>query len=247
MSIFTSGEKLELAYWNGRGLMEVPRMLLALAGKFPGDDYKDGRYSSPTEPGDLSWNLGRMPLLRAGSESVGQSAAINFYVASECGLNGSNNMQAAQILSISEHLKEMKQKYGTLAPYGVEPTTEVLDSWFDTGATDASPAPADGSARDTRFLGWWMGRIEAVVGSGGIAVGDKISLADVLIYNTFAEHLKDDEAAEGVAKFRREPFGSKARTDAALEKHPKLKAICESVAANESIQKWLGSRGVQGF
>lgn len=26
---------LELKYWNGRGLMEVPRMLLAIAGKFP--------------------------------------------------------------------------------------------------------------------------------------------------------------------------------------------------------------------
>jgi hypothetical protein len=26
---------ITLNYWNGRGLMEVPRMLLAISGKFP--------------------------------------------------------------------------------------------------------------------------------------------------------------------------------------------------------------------
>ena len=113
-------------------------MLLAIGGKFPGD-YKDGRYTNPNDPGDLSWNLGRMPLLSVGDESVGQSAAINYYLAAELGLMGSSNMQGAQILSIAEHLKEMKTCYGTLAPYGVEPTEEVLVKWFDTGATDKSP------------------------------------------------------------------------------------------------------------
>ena len=36
----TIGEgKIHLKYWAGRGLMEVPRMLLALSGKVAGDDY----------------------------------------------------------------------------------------------------------------------------------------------------------------------------------------------------------------
>lgn len=189
-------------------------MLLALGGKFPGD-YKDGRYNAPT--GDLSWNLGRMPLLAVGSESVGQSGAINYYLAAELNLMGAGNMEGAQILSVAEHLKEMKTAYGKLAPYGVAPTAEVLEKWFNTGATDASPAPADRAGMSERFLQWWMGRIEHVVGSNGFAVGTKISLADVLIYNTFAEFLKPEEAKEGVAQYRREPFGSKARTDAALQ------------------------------
>ena len=30
-------------YWNGRGLMEVPRQLLAIAGRFPGKGYVDKR------------------------------------------------------------------------------------------------------------------------------------------------------------------------------------------------------------
>ena len=156
-------------------------------------------------------------------------------------------MQAAQILSIQEHLKEMGSKYRELAPYGTEPTDEVLDKWFTSGATDASPAPADRDGMQTRFLPWWMGRIESVVGSGGIAVGNKISLADVLIYNTFAETLDASQASEGLAQYRREPMGSKARMDSALAKHPKIKAICDTVANNANIKKWLATRGVQGF
>jgi len=34
MSAF-SNSAITLKYWNGRGLMEVPRMILAIAGKFP--------------------------------------------------------------------------------------------------------------------------------------------------------------------------------------------------------------------
>ncbi len=48
--------------------MEVPRMLLAIGGKFPGD-YVDGRFSAPPE--GLEANLGRMPLLTVADESVG--------------------------------------------------------------------------------------------------------------------------------------------------------------------------------
>ena len=47
-----------------------------------------------------------------------------------------------------------------------------------------------GAGRSARFLQWFLGRIEAVLGNNGFAVGDKLSLADVLIYNSFAEYLK---------------------------------------------------------
>merc|ERR1719509_347296 len=83
---------LTLKYWNGRGLMEVPRMLLAKAGKTAGTDYTDGRYTSdpPTgnemalkDVGDLSANMGRMPVVESTAGSVGQSVAINYFVAAE--------------------------------------------------------------------------------------------------------------------------------------------------------------------
>lgn len=235
---------ISLKYWNGRGLMEVPRLMLAIAGKFPGDGYEDGRFNAPPE--GLEQNLGRMPVVTVGDESFGQSGAINFVVASECGLMGSSTFDAGHILSISEHIKEMSQAFFKLVPWGTEPTAEKMDSWFDGGAKDLT-GPADREGASTRYLSWYAGRIEAALGSGGYAVGDKLSLADVLIYYAFAETLADDQAGPDFPAFRKEPFGNKARTDEMLARHPRLKASCDAVASNENVQKWLRERGVQGF
>jgi hypothetical protein len=53
--------ELTLRYWNGRGLMEVPRVMLAIAGKAPGAGYTDVRASGTDGVGNaLDCNLGRM-------------------------------------------------------------------------------------------------------------------------------------------------------------------------------------------
>ena len=231
-------------------------MLLAIAGKFPGD-YKDGRYTTDVDEGaanhfgqvntTLSANLGRMPVCSSEAGDIGQSAAINFYIASECGLMGANHFEAAQIIAIQEHVKEMGTAFRSHVPYGAEPTEAGMNAWFEGGADDRSPAPADGSKRGERNINWYIGRIEAVVGEGGFAVGGKISLADVLLYNAFAEVLEAAQAADTVAQFKREAFASKARTDKALEAAPKLQAICAAVKANENVAKWLAQRGTQRF
>lgn len=222
--------------------MEVPRMILAIAGKFPGSGYEDGRFSAPAD--GLESNLGRMPVATIGEESFGQSVAINFVLASEHGLMGSNTFEAGHILSIAEHLKELAGAYGKLVPWGTDPTPENLDLWFDGGAKDSTgPADRDGAA--TRYLTWFMGRIEATLGSGGFAVGDKLSLADVMLFLIFFDTLTEDQAEFSV--LRREPFGSKARTDALLSKHPKIKASVDAVAANKNVIKYRSERGVQGF
>eukprot|EP00429_Kryptoperidinium_foliaceum_P135830 CAMPEP_0176285312 /NCGR_PEP_ID=MMETSP0121_2-20121125/52301_1 /TAXON_ID=160619 /ORGANISM="Kryptoperidinium foliaceum, Strain CCMP 1326" /LENGTH=218 /DNA_ID=CAMNT_0017625785 /DNA_START=1 /DNA_END=657 /DNA_ORIENTATION=+ len=218
-------------------------MLLAIAGKFPGD-YVDGRYSEPT--GDLTANLGRMPICSVGDANIGQSGAINYFIASENGLMGENNLEAAQIISVLEHLKEVNTSFRSIVPYGTEPTEEALNKWFEEGATD-STGPADRAGHSTRFLTWWMGRIEAALAEKGFAVGNKLSLADVMLYFMFAEHLRDEECAADFPKFKREAFCDKARTDAKVVQFPKIKASCDAVANNANIQKWLAMRGVQGF
>jgi len=238
--------EINLKYWPGRGLAEVPRMVLAIAGKFPGEGYTDTRCQAPPE--GLEANLGRLPCLAVGEDAVGQSVAINYFVASENGLMGSSNLEAAKILGISEHLKEMTSAWRVLVPYGVEPSAENLSTWFDSGAEDVS-GPAVGATRSTRFAKWYMGRIESVLGPNtGFAVGSSLSLADVLIYNTFAELLTESEAPSAdYPAWKRESFGSKAKTDAVLANYPKLLACCQSVASNANIQKWLSTRGVQQF
>jgi glutathione S-transferase len=235
---------ISLKYWNGRGLMEVPRMLLAINGKFPGAGYEDGRFDAP--PAGLESNLGRMPVASIGGKSIGQSSAINFYIASECGLVGNNNFETAQIISVAEHIKELYQSYMKLVPWGSEPSAENSDLWFNQGSTDVT-GPADSDGQPSRYLTWWGGRLEATLGDEGYAVGNKLSLADVLIYYTFAETLAADQAPPDFPQHRREPFGSKARVDAFLEKHPKIKASCDAVFNNEGIQKWRAIRGAQHF
>lgn len=100
--------------------MEVPRIMMAIAGKFPGEGYTDFRASGTSDMGDaLNCNLGRLPVLECQSGTIGQSAAINFYVASECGLMGSSSFEAAQIISITEHLKELSTAYRGLVSLGL--------------------------------------------------------------------------------------------------------------------------------
>jgi glutathione S-transferase len=236
--------RISLKYWNGRGLMEVPRMLLAISGKFPGEDYEDGRFSAPAD--GLESNLGRMPVATIDGKSVGQSAAVNFFIASECGLMGTSSYEAAMIISTAEHLKEMMQAYLKIVPWGTQPSEETSDMWFNTGATDLE-GPADRGGMDTRYLTWWAGRIEKTLGDAGYAVGNQLSLADVLIYYIFSETLADDQCPPDFAQHRKEPFGSRARTEAFLAKHPKLKASCDAVANNENIKKWRDVRGMQHF
>lgn len=225
--------------------MEVPRVMLALAGKFPSDGaYTDDRLNSAPEDSDA--NLGRMPLCRAGSETIGQSAAINYYIAAENDMMGSNNIEASKIISIQEHLRELSTAFRTLVPYGSEPTEDALEKWFEGGASD-STGVADRAGQGQRYLTWFAGRMSNCLGDNGFAVGNKLSLADVLIYNMFAETLLDSEVNGDVAAYRRVPFGSAARTTAFLEKYPKFKLICETVGNHPNMQRWLTERGQQDF
>lgn len=224
--------------------MEIPRLCLAINGKFPGEGYTDGRYQAPPLP--LEANLGRMPLCSVGDEHIGQSGAINFYIAAENGLLGSNNLEAAQILGVCEHVKEMLVEWRKVCAYGAEPTAEILDKWFGTGAEDATGA-AERAGYGTRFMKWWSGRIEASLHANGFAVGNKLSLADVMIYNTFAEVLLKEETAEDSPDWKRFPFGSQERTNAVLAACPRLNASVEAVKANAGAQRHWASRGKQGF
>jgi glutathione S-transferase len=239
MSTFvTPAENIELHYWGGRGLMEPARQMLAIAGK----TFVDGRHGEPT--GDMAANLGRMPTINTSQGAVGQSSAIYFYTAAASNLLGDNTFEAAKCLEIMAHLQEVKTEWYKLVPWGATPSDETLDTWFDSGASDTE-GPAQG--RGTRFLTWWMGRIQAgLTGTNGFAVGNRLSLADVLLYNAFAESLTAAEAPE-MSEDKRSPWGSKARSDKALAAFPRIAASVAKVAENENLKAYLAGRGPQSF
>ena len=146
----------------------------------------------------------------------------------------------------------MNQAYRKLIPYGTEPTKELNTKWFESGAKDRAPKSSDFSNRD-RYFHWYCGRLEDLVSlnnksTGGYAVGNRISLADVLIYNMFREHLRDEEALKTLASYRREPFGDYETTTRILRtSYPKLHKICDLVGDHPGVKKWLSMRGVQRF
>ena len=91
-----------------------------------------------------------MPFASFGEDSFGQSAAINFVVASECGLMGSSTFDAGHIIGLSEHLKEMIQAYMKLVPWGTEPSEEALTAWFEVSSGGFYPAWLR-----PRWWWWW--------------------------------------------------------------------------------------------
>ena len=88
--------------------------------------------------------------------------------------------------------------------------------------------------------------MENLVGADGFAVGGKLSLSDVQLFNAFADTLPAETHAS-LPAYRREPFGDSKRVAAALAKAPKIAACIASVANNAHVQKWHSIRGVQGF
>lgn len=97
-------------------------------------DYEDGRFSSP--PKGLKSNLGRMPVLSVGAADIGQSLAIHYYLAAQHDLLGTSTLEAAQVLSIVEHVREMGVAYRALVPYGQAPNERVTARWFEEGSSD---------------------------------------------------------------------------------------------------------------
>lgn len=222
-------------------------MSFAVAGRFPGEDYVDARCSGdPSTMGNLDMNLGRMPILETAEGSIGQSSAITYYVAQLNNQLGDNALQAGQILSFVEHIEECREAYLKVVPWGSVPTKEQQDTWFGDDVASDKEGVADGSKRSKRFLKWFAGRLEALAGDNGHLVGERCSIADIYLFMLFADNL-DEKLHEDMESFKREAFGNAARTAEVLAAHPKLQQIVEKVAADANMQKWLQTRGKQGF
>jgi hypothetical protein len=74
--------------------------------KFPGVDFIDARHSRPPPGNVLDANLGRFPLIQTSQGvAIGQSRAINYYIANICDLLGDNPTQTALVLAFSEHIQ----------------------------------------------------------------------------------------------------------------------------------------------
>ena len=216
---------IKLMYFDGRGVVEISRCLLAVA-NIP---YEDKRFSiscnglefpefaAARARGEFIANMDQAPLLIVENNiSIGQSKAIERFIAHRGGLMGSNDVEAAQIDCICEHVRDIKEKYGKVKAIADAAEKETaMNKWFTTEFSE------------------WLSKLEASLPSGrapGYCVGNKVSYADVTVWSFLTDFFDNKE---GVA--------------ASVKPCAQLVGIVDAVAALPALQKWLADRPKTNF
>lgn len=156
----------------GRGYTEDRYTLEMKEGKYVfGEKFQDAKSS-----GMLDSNMGRVPVLVADYNEIGQSAAIERYVARSCDLMGSDPVEGAQIDMWAEHVRELKDKYKAAKAQGAEAKAAYFGS----------------------TLPETMQKLERVAASDRGLVGSRLTYADVSLFVLVHEFF-DDKAAVAAA------------------------------------------------
>lgn len=227
---------ITLEYFDGRGLAEVPRMLLALAGvtyedkRWPIAKDADGKYvkdeyNAAAAAGLAPTNLGRLPTVTMDGVEVGGSRPVYRAIAKRFGFAGTGFAEETLVDSICEIMQDIK---------AAARAESDKDKWF-TGV---------GTAQGDRQLMWFLQGLEKIVGSSGYAAGSSTTVADVLIFYNLAETCTVSNF--GTGESLSEPMGDLARVNDAVAKHaPNVQRICDTVGA--SLGSYRASRGVSTF
>ncbi|CAE8609651.1 unnamed protein product [Polarella glacialis] len=221
---------MKLSYFDIRGIAEPTRLLFAAAKV----DYEDIRYPmAMTTPGDFStvvraeWDakkaegefdaaMGKVPVLECGGVKIGQSKAIERFVAKKVGLMGSNEIEEAQIDMLCCHTVDIKDAYKAAKAAGKDDMDAAMKKWF--GET----------------LPELLGKVEKSLpaGPGPWLVGNKISYADV----TYYYFLRDPKGF----------FDDVAAAAVATATAPRIHASCEATFADSGISEWVNNKRPAG-
>jgi glutathione S-transferase len=217
----------KLVYFDLRGLGEIARFIFAVAKQ----DYEDARlsfkfgtpgdFSTIIRPefdaakasGELDTSLGKIPYLAVDGVKIGQSKAIERYLAKEFGLMGDSSVDAAQIDQLTETVRDFKDAYSKVS--GIKDPEEkkaAVAKWF------AEELP--------NFVK--LAEKSLPAGPGPFLVGSKVSLADILWYQFLA-------APKGF-------FDDAEAAKASFQHSPRISAALAAVAEIKELQEWIASR-----
>lgn len=201
--IFVQGQDIKLTYFNGKGNAEVSRMLLHLSNVEFSDIRagKDFDWKVAKESGLYGANLNRLPVLSVGSIEIGQTKAIEHFIARRYGFMGSDEFEAAKIEAICEHCTDIRSAIKEVKARREKGSAELTEALAHFMSTEEE----GGALR-------WVSRIEKYIdGASGFAVGTKLSLADLYLHQMITYFLED--ADQSLMRSR----------------HPKIAAIVTSV------------------
>ena len=231
---------MKLTYFNVRGLAETSRIFLAIGG----EEYEDFRY--PLEvvdmtkhemvkkefdqdklEGKLVSSLNKVPFLDVEGVIIPQSKAIERYLARRFNLMGDTDLQSAQIDSICECVRDFKDMYQKVRAKPEDEKSDAMNEWFTMTLVErlellenllGSCCCNTSTCEPTEKLGC------------GYSVGDRISLADVVLYCFITQFFDNKEASYNA-------------TLAA----PRLRKIVDTVGKNEKVVTWLETRPKTDF
>eukprot|EP01116_Phalansterium_solitarium_P018240 TRINITY_DN476_c0_g1_i1.p2 TRINITY_DN476_c0_g1~~TRINITY_DN476_c0_g1_i1.p2 ORF type:complete len:205 (-),score=84.45 TRINITY_DN476_c0_g1_i1:96-710(-) len=162
-----STNQVRLTYFNGRGLAEVVRLILAYAGV----EYEDVRFETFDDALKQSGKLafGQVPLLEYHGLNIVQSMAISRFLARKYDLYGATVEESAHIDVVIEGLNDLRAKW--YAMNSAKENKEAIDAEFYE-----------------KTLPLWLGHFEKLLAASGTGyfVGNKITVADIAAFNVFA-------------------------------------------------------------
>ncbi|XP_061162764.1 glutathione S-transferase 1-like [Saccostrea echinata] len=197
--------KYVYTYFDARGRAEPARMLFAVAG-VPFEDRRikqeDWPALKPKTP------IGSLPVLEVDGESIAQSLVIFRHLSRCFGLDGKTLLDKARIEEIVENLTEVKEAGFKVAfCQDEEEKKKLQESCMKTFDNVCN-------------------RIEKIISSNkskdGWAVGEKMSFADIMLFEVFEGTLKQDPSA--------------------LDKYPKIKACRQKAEANKNLKDYVSKR-----
>ena len=163
-------------------------------------------------------NLNRAPVLVTEDKTIGQSKAIERYLAKKFGLMGSTLEDEAVIDSIAEHCRDVKDaaRIKGFSRFTKNKTDEekaiARKEWFENDMPEMLTKIED-ALRETSK-------------ASGYAFGSDTTYADIAIWNL----LRDCPASD------------LEDTKKASDKCALLNSIADQVASNEGVAKWLNER-----
>eukprot|EP00420_Gonyaulax_spinifera_P017840 CAMPEP_0197911574 /NCGR_PEP_ID=MMETSP1439-20131203/73079_1 /TAXON_ID=66791 /ORGANISM="Gonyaulax spinifera, Strain CCMP409" /LENGTH=233 /DNA_ID=CAMNT_0043533309 /DNA_START=50 /DNA_END=751 /DNA_ORIENTATION=+ len=219
--------KHKLVYFDIRGVAETARFLFAIA-KVP---YKDVRFSltfgtpgdfstikrpefdAAKAKGELDVSLGKVPYLEVDGVKIGQSKAIERFLAGEFGMLGASPMEAGLIDMLCETIRDCKDAYQKAkSTKDEDEKKKALEKWF------AEDMPGHLKTAEKSLP----------AGKGPWLVGSKVSLADVAWFSFVA-------APNGY-------FDNSEGAKAAYQDCPRIKAAVEAVAKIPQLTDWIAER-----
>ena len=213
--------KMRLVYFNGRGLAETSRLLLALNNV----DYEDYRYplkvidwathnmeklefENDKKEGKLVHSLNKLPFLEVDGKVLAQSKSIERFLAHKYNMMGDTPLDAARIDSVCECVRDFKDAYQNVRKLSTEEKDAGMKEWFSETLVEK-----------LTLLDNMLGHEDS-----NFSVGTKTSLADVVLFSFITQFFDNKE-------------GALSATD-----NLKLKNIVIHVGELTEIKKWISSR-----